>query len=58
VVGLEWYPCCRLKLQPATRFSLQHGYQAAGNNRKKLFKKNSIHYTGLDSLIFGTFLQN
>jgi len=23
VVGLEWYPCCRLKLQPATRIPLQ-----------------------------------
>ena len=21
VVGLEWYPCCRLNLQPATRKS-------------------------------------
>jgi len=23
VVWLEWYPCCRLKLQPATRIPLQ-----------------------------------
>ena len=23
VVGLEWYPCCTLKLQPATRIPLQ-----------------------------------
>ena len=37
VVGLEWYPCCRLKLQPATRIPThiepQEQYDQQ-NNRK------------------------
>jgi len=27
VVGLEWYPCCRLKLQPVTRIPLQPNHK-------------------------------
>jgi len=40
VVGLECYPCCRLKLQPATTPKLPHTsnqeqYDQSGNSTEK-----------------------
>ena len=55
VVGLEWYPCCRLK-HNLLCFSLQHGYthQTKNNTTIVAFQQNSRKLLMLDILMSKT----
>ena len=43
VVGLEWYPCCRLKLQPSTRIPLQPNHTDNPTHIEPRYVQSQIH---------------